>query len=283
VKKIRQHLAPFLAPLVALLLVTPQLLAPPRVLAAETKTAQFSYRWDADSTTMTYPKMVGVGGNPWNPGGILGTARIKTTGSSTTVAAVTAGQNPFANLGVDDVIMVTRSTGTGAGTSDRRVIVAKASADSVTVDVAVNWDQTTGFVFTWLDFQSGTGDTAGWIDATGYATKTITFQLEQISGVGSGIDVRWECRGQGIGALPNPVHPGSSAGASCGPGTLASQFCNFTTAGATTGRFSVSIPPDVSNCAQVRIGVAIGTSDAAEAVEGDKERITMWVDWAAAN
>lgn len=246
--------------------------------AAPTAPANFSYRKDYDSTTLTFCKLVGQNSNP-RGGTIAGTARIKTTGSSTSVTAVTAGQLPFAALAVDDVIVVTRP---GSNAVDWRVIATKTDGDNITVDTAVNWDTTTGFEFRWLDDQCGTTDNDGWIDvqAGGMAAKNVTFMLEQVSGVTGGIDWDIECRGSGIeaaagvGGTPTPVivHPGAAG--SCAPGTSAGGFCNFTTAGKVSGRLKVAIPPHVT-CDAVRVGVKINTSDAAEPAESDKERLTI--------
>jgi hypothetical protein len=243
----------------------------------DTVGANFSYRKDYDSTSLTFCRLVGQNSNP-RGGPIAGTARIKTVGSSVTVTAVTAGQLPFAALGVDDVILVSRP---GANAADYRVIATKTDGDNITVDVAVDWSASaTGFEFRWLDDQCGTTDNDGWIETAGNGTKNVKFMLEQISGVTGGIDFDIECRGggveaaAGIGSTPTPmiVHPGASG--SCAPGTSAGGFCNFTTAGKVSGRIQVAIPPWVT-CDAVRVGVAIHTSDAAEPTEADKERITI--------
>lgn len=239
--------------------------------------ANFSYRKDYDSTTLTFCKLVGQNSNP-RGGPIAGTARIKTTGSSVTVTAVTAGQLPFAGLTVDDVVLVTRP---GAAAADVRVIATKTDGDNITVDLAVDWSAgTTGFEFRWLDDQCGTTDNDGWIETAGMSSKNVSFMLEQISGVGGGIDWDIECRDSGllaaagVGGTPTPVvvHPGAAG--SCAPGTSAGGFCNFTVAGKVSGRVKIAIPQAVT-CDAVRVGVKINTSDAAEPTEADKERVTI--------
>jgi hypothetical protein len=229
----------------------------------------FAIRYDLDSTTLIYPRVIGQG-SPFS-GPSAGSAPIKTTGSSVSVAAVTAGTNPFANLAVDDVLVVSRAT----GTTDIRVIVAKADADNVTVDLAVDWSA--GFQFRWLDTQTGTSEGDGWINVGNYQSRMITFQLEQISGVTGGIDTRIECRSGGIDTHPTIVWPGASGtAASCGAGTLAGGFCNFTAAGIAS-RTAVLLNLEEA-WRQCRFGMKIGVSETAESVEGDKERITVTFD-----
>jgi len=246
--------------------------------AGNTNSASFAFRYDLDrpDANLNYCRVVGRLGSPNFNDPILGTARIKTTGSSVTVVAVTAGQNPFANVGIDDTIIVRRPN----GTVERRTVSTRTDADNITVDLAVNWDQATGFAFSWLDTQCGQADTDGWIDTAGFQAKSVTFLLEQLNGTVGGIDWRIECIGNALGSLPNPVHPGAAG--SCAPGTSAGGFCNFTAAGVTTGRVQIAVPADIV-CPRIRLGMKIGTSDAAEAAEADKERITVTLESAVGN
>ena len=236
------------------------------VFAQTQRAANFTYRYDLDSTTLIYCRVVGNSGNPGSPP-IRGTASIVTAGSNLTVTENVSGTNPFTLLDVNDILIVTRQS----GTVERRVVATKASAASITVDTVI--DLTGGVAFSWLDTQCGSTDADGWIDAAGLNAKEVQFLLEQINGVVGGISIRLECRGDAIGSLPTIVHPGDSASATCSPGTLASEFCNFTVGDATDGRAYFVIPQDII-CGEVRVGMKIVTSDAAEAAEADKERIT---------
>lgn len=243
--------------------------------SANVKSANYSYRADYDSTTLTYCKMVGLGDNPYG-GPISGKGTIKTTGSAVAVTENVAGTNPFVGMGVDDVVVVFNPV---TRVWERRTISIWTDAANIEVDTAVNWQNgTAGVIWAWLDSQCGTTDAFGWVDASGLAAKSVCFQLEQISGVTGGIDVRIEHKSQAMGSLPNPLHPGSDAAAKCNPGTTAGGFCNFTTAGITTGRFCVGVPRDIVT-GQLRIGIKIGTSETAESVEGDRERITSWIEY----
>lgn len=259
--------------LLALLMVSSCPIVPAH---AEMYGANFTYRYDIDSTTMTYCKVVGANDQPWNKGSwqLVGLAPIKTTGSSVTVNAVTAGRNPFDPVSAKDIIIVARG---GATAPDLRVVQSKASADQITVQTAVNWDTTAGFSFKYLRTVCGTTDADGWIDmqTVGPGPKNVTFLLEQISGVTGGIDMHIQCRGSALGDLPNTVHPGAAG--SCSPGTSAGGFCNFTAAGLTTGRLAVAIPDSIV-CPLLRVGIKINTSETAETVEADNERITITVN-----
>lgn len=245
------------------------LAAPPSARAQEATAANFALRYDLDSTSLTYPRVMGQNGA--FGGSIAGQAPIKTTGSNVAVTAVSAGSNPFASVAIDDVVVVDR----GNGVTDVRVVVAKTDADTIEVDTAVDWSA--GFSFRWLDTQTGTGDGDGWIKVSGFANRMITFQLEQVSGVTGGIDTRLECRGGAVGAKSTIVWPGSNATAqTCGAGTLASGFCNFTAAGiASHTAILLNLEEAWLQC---RFGLKINTSDAAEAAEANKERITITFD-----
>lgn len=261
---------------IALLAVVVAALLPAsaRTQSANIQVAHFAYRYDLDNPTLEFCRAMGQGNSPWGTH-ITGIARIKTTGSNVAVTAVTAGSLPFAQLGVDDWIQVFNPT---TRVFDNRTIVAKTDGDTIEVDTAVNWDNGgLGVPWKYKDVQCGTTDSDGWVDASGLATKLVCFQLEQINGVTGGIDLRVHQRSSAEGSLPNPLHPGSDTAAKCNPGTLASQYCNFTTAGETTGRFCVSVPRDLTS-SQLRIGLKINTADAAEGAEANKERITMWIE-----
>lgn len=246
------------------------LAAPAAARAQGTATANFAIRYDLDSTTLIYPRVLGQS-SPFT-GSIDGRVAIKTAGSNTTVDADTASTNPFTNVFTDDVLVVDRGL---SAQPDIRTVVARASADSVTIDTAVDW--TGGRQFRWYDTQAGSAEGDGWINVSGWLNRQITFYLEQISGVTGGINTRLECRSAGVNAKPVIAWPGAAAtAAACGAGTLVGGFCNFTVAGVTSGTAILLNPEE--RWAQCRFGLKIGTSDAAETVEGDKERITITFD-----
>lgn len=250
--------------LLLLLIQLPLVVKP--VTADPVKQAAFFYKFPLDATTMTYCVVLGRGDSPFATGR-LNDFKIKTVGSTTTVTEDTASTNPFTDLAVGDLIQVDRTD----GTTDVRVILARASAASVTVDSVVDW--TGGFKFSWFKQKCGTAATDGWVDVSGYSDKTITFSLEQVNVTG-GIDVRWECKGDstaGTTALPVILYPGETDG--CGGGTLSSGVCNFTTAGITSRTSVVSFEP----WGACRLGVLIHTSDDGGDTGANEEQINGWI------
>lgn len=162
--------------------------------------ANFLYKYELDATTLTYCRLVGRNSDPF-AGTIQGPARVKTTGSSTSVTENTTGQNPFANVAVGDLITVQRTPG---GAVDTRVVVTRTDAANITVEAAVDW--TGGFEFRYKTLQCGTTATDGWVDASGSNQITITYNIVQ-QNTTTGIDMRGECRGPGIGAQAVQVFP----------------------------------------------------------------------------
>jgi hypothetical protein len=85
----------------------------------------------------------------------------KTTGSSTDLDAVTAGDGPFDEVGVGDEVHVNRD-----GTHDVRYITAVTDGDNAAVNSAVDWEVgpqgSSGRHFHIRKFQSGTGAEDGW-------------------------------------------------------------------------------------------------------------------------
>jgi hypothetical protein len=231
------------------------LLAAVAVWADEQRTAVVAIRYDLDSVgTLIYCRSVGQNGSPYGPP-ISVAGRLVTSGSSTTVTTVGGASNAFGPMAAGDVLIVNR-----AGTIDTAVITAKATDNSVTVDAAVNWDNSAaGYAATWRDTQCGTAITDGWIDVSG-ATR-ITFNTEFNRGDIDNFSFRVECRTGAQDA--NPVRAFPSATSSCGSGTLATGHCDFAAALAgIDGRFSVVAYEPWNSC---RIGMKAKTSDASDA------------------
>lgn len=225
---------------------------PPLGWADTQRTANFMIRFDVDSVTETFCRVTGQNGDPYG-GTIPATPQIKTTGSSTSVTENVSGTNPFADLAVGDLLLVTRATGTGG--TDLRVITVRTDAANVTVDVAVDWSG--GFTFRYLKTRCGTTDADGWVDASGAKWISMTVQYEQ--GDLDNLSVRWYGRAAGIGSLPVEIHPGTAG--SCGSGTLAARFCDFATPGqASRTTYVTEAPWNV-----VRMGFKRKTTDTSDA------------------
>jgi hypothetical protein len=115
-----------------------------------------------------------------------GPGRVKTSGSSATVTSVAGLDDPFTNVAVGDELIF------GSGIGTERVVTARASATSITVDSAVNLDDTAGFAFTYAHPACGTGATDGWfIPGPGKHTITIVYRQGDLTG---GLDFDLETR-----------------------------------------------------------------------------------------
>lgn len=216
----------------------------------------FAYNYDVASSSLTYCKLTGQRTDPFgSPFSVA--IPIETSGSSTTVSAVTASSEPFAQLAVGDVILVTRDN----NSRDIRVITAKASDDQVTVDTAVDWSD--GFPFSWLDLTCGTAATDGWIRVSDGGTVQLTVQYD--AGDLDTLDVAWFCKEGALGSSAIRVYPGPSS--DCGDGTLSGTVCTFATPGQ---GLSVKIPNNAF--AQCRIGLKYGSTDG-----GTREQVTATV------
>ena len=224
--------------------------------AQQIRSANFTYLYDIDATAITYCRLEGIDGNPF-ASARPGPANIKTTGSSATTAAVTASTNPFANVAVGDVIEAV----TTDGVRNLRVVIAKASADSITVNSA--WNLGTSIPFGYRATVCGTAATSGWIDVSNYTNRSIVFSLVQVVATG-GIDVRVECMDPGIGSQPVQVFP------TCTTGSCATVQ-NYTTAGLASST-KIVIPEPTAFC---RVGILIHTADDGDDLTTNTEQITI--------
>jgi hypothetical protein len=169
-----------------------------------------------------------------------GTFNALTASSSTTVTGA-ASQAPFAKLGVGDELSFNV-----AGSFLRRVITAKASDSSVTVDSAINLsgNSTTGYPFTYKDLTCGNSDTDGWVNTDGISNKIMTILVNALSATG-GLDYSAECRGLGDASTPVKL------------------FAGNTTQAIVVGVPSTTLAPFVipEHCASIRVGFKYGTTD----------------------
>lgn len=214
--------------------------------------ANFMYRYDLDSATLTFCKLQGQNGDPYG-GDKQVLAKIKTTGSSTSVTENTAGQNPFSDVAVGDVIAVRRAT----GVVDRRIVVTRTDAANVVVESAVDWSG--GFAFGYRTLTCGTTATDGWVDASGSNNITIQFQIDQANTT-TGIDWRIECKGAGIGSLADPVYPAS------GFITVTNASTPYVSAAYVNGRWSAC-----------RVGVKLTSTDDGGDTGANAEQITAFI------
>lgn len=233
--------------------------------------ANFTYRYDVDSATLTYCRLEGANNDPY-AGSRLGQGTIKTTGSSTSVTTGVAAAGPFIDSAVGDVLSVLRQSASGSPT-DNVVITVRTDDNNVTVDQAVDWSAVapaTGFSWRTWKLRCGTTDNDGWIDVGGARTALLTVQYDQ--GDLDALRVRFECKGYGLGAAPVIVYPGEASDCGLG-GTLSTDRCSFATAGA-TARLSIVVDPN--HFGACRIGLAFAATDTSDA-GANLERVTASV------
>lgn len=181
--------------------------AAPLLWGAEDATALYMYKYDVDSDSVAYCRLVGQQGSPFG-GSNSGAGRIKTSGSSTTISSNTALDYSFAGVDVGDLISIQTSPGATA----LRTVVTNADDDTITVDTAINL--TSGVAYRYWESQCGTGATDGWIDLSGYTNRNITIQYEQ-GDLATSLDIQVQCKLNFPGSEPVQVFPSCTVG-SCG-------------------------------------------------------------------
>lgn len=145
-----------------------------------------------------------------------------TSGSNTTTTSVSS-SGVFGSIAVGDVIWAAIS-----GSKTGRVVTARASADSATVDTA--WTLPAAGVT--LRYQKPTcAATGGWVTVgEGYSLMNFFINLSQVSLTSGGVGLKIEGRDSPISTAPAVnLWPGEdSADAKCSSGTFASGYCVFT-------------------------------------------------------
>ena len=205
------------------------------------KSANFSYKYDVASTTLTYCKTAGLNGDPYGTA-YKGPGTVETSADVVTITTVDA-SGAFALVSVGDIIYVNGLT---------RVIITNADDDTITVDTSL--DLTAGYIWSYKNMSCGTGITDGWISTAGYSTVQLGLQYD--AGDLTILSATWECIGGATGASRQRIYPGVAS--DCGDGTLNGAVCEFTTVGdALTYKLTDNV---FSAC---RIGVAYVTADGA--------------------
>lgn len=246
-------------------------LALPTVVLAQTpdvKRADFAIRYDVDSATKTYCVLNGANGSPFgSPTRVA--IPVETSGSSTTITAVTASTDPFAgDLGVGDVVLFSVSGATLA-----RTVVTNADDDTITVDQAIDLSAGAGYTFSYMDLACGTAATSGWVNVRGFPEVQMT--VSYLQGDLDTLDVAFECRDDSPDHNVVQVYPGP--GSSCGFGALSTNVCQFATP-ATLPAASISTY-FVGTFQDCRVALKYGstdTSDAGANLERVNASITMY-------
>lgn len=221
------------------------LVTAPFLMGAEDVTASFAFKYDVDSTSVTYCRMLGQGGSPFG-GSIAGLVNIETSSSSQTITGVNPGSTAaFASISAGDLITVRTDPNTVALIK----VVTKTDDDTIVTDTAVNLDIDGGYAFRYWRQECGSTSTSGWLDISGYNDRNITIQYDQ-GDLGS-LDARVECRGSYPGAQPVQIFPSCTTGA-------CNTYQAYTTEGIAS-RTSVIIPDPFGVC---RVGLKYSASDA---------------------
>lgn len=131
-------------------------------------------------------------------------APITAAANSTTLAAVTGGTQPFANVAVGDIIYLQDPNQATKGQTLEKVVTARASADSITISSVISVLTTfTGNSFEFRKRQCGTTAAFGWFPVEGY--RPVKFSVAPNSIAATSVDIRVECRENGEDAQPYPV------------------------------------------------------------------------------
>ena len=211
----------------------------PAVAVAQVQeTAPLVYVKDITDTSYSYCKMKGLNGDPFEP--MLGTGRIETSGSSTTVTAETAGDVPFAPVSVGDLLLISYG-----GTTYRRLVTARASDTSITINAAID---TTGATWSWYKAACGATAADGWIGASSAWAMTFEVAVTTINATSIGYIV--ECR---IGGL---------AGAQMAASTITT---------ATTAQYSFN-SQTAGSWDECRLGLKVNTDTGVQSVSASVSR-----------
>ena len=151
--------------------------------------------YDLDSTSYIYCTTTGERGfldPPRNN-------QIRVTSSTTTLAATVALTSPFATVGVGDFVYVVVN-----GVPEERVVVARASADSLTMNAALSATMT-NVQFGWRDRTCGVEAANGWFPVNPFTGVSISLMVSQIVVTGQ-IEFKIQCRDSGVDAQAVDVY-----------------------------------------------------------------------------
>jgi len=239
----------------------------PLAFAEQQQVGSTMIRYDVDSTTLTYCRANGVNGDVFGSP-ISGPARVKTTGSSTTVESHVALSGALTPVIARDIVFVRPPATVGEifAAGYAAVVTVKTDANTVTVDPAVDWSATGGYAYTYLKTTCGTTVNDGWVNVAGATKASITIQYDQ--GDLDALAWRFECKQNTPGSVPITVYP--SEGDDCGSaGTLVAGFCEFATPGPTANLTW----QEFGAWGSCRIGFKDKTTDTSEA-GANLERVT---------
>lgn len=223
--------------------------------------------WDLDSASD-----IACTSTPVNP-----TARIKTTGSTTTTDALTATRLPFILASVGDILYanVVGTSSLTPGPKTGRVITAKASGDQVTVDTAWNLGTTGQGFELWKIVCAANTNSTNWTNVKGNDMTQAYMSIDQMVVTSGGIAVKLEgIYGEQTDSFlsvynlwPGPI----TSSTACGVGTWTAGYCVYTTA--TDAKASVTLTSSINPTA-VRWTFKLTGTDNDTTPATDNEKIT---------
>lgn len=139
---------------------------------------------------------------------IQSTRYLKTSGSSTTVSELNSTDDTFASYGVGDVLAVNVD-----GTWTLRTVTNVGSIpDSVTVDTAVDWQNgTTGRMFYYRRFTSGTAAGSGWFPVSGEEDKSVEVSVDTFNAAGITVSIEGRINGGTAAVLYSKTYAATGA------------------------------------------------------------------------
>jgi hypothetical protein len=209
---------------------------------------------DSDSVgAFRYCALLGSGDDANAQGRMVNIRTTTATSGSTTVTAVTTGTGPFQNVAVGDELTwptpgtTPAGTATPAGGETVRYVVAKASADSITVgpaaiDLSI---PATGYPFTHRKLSCGTTAAFGWFSTINFQDFDVTVSVDQ--GDATSVDAILQCENVGAVSMANNI--------------WVKNYLLATFGNAETGRTTVAVFNHFDRC---RVGISLA-SDASDA------------------
>lgn len=208
--------------------------------------------WDLDSTSFTYCRTVGASGVATDKNKL---GRVKITAAASTTVT---GTNAFANVAVGDILYINQgATGGPGGLSSgimlQRVVMARASASSITIDVSSTF---TNASWEYRTLQCGTASTSGAFSIDAWRALTVDFHFDQcVLTIAGCVIYQLECRSRGPGSTTWNIVSG--------PTTLG-----------TTGNTAITTTTPYSEC---RVGVKLQSADDAGDLTTNAEKFTILV------
>ena len=178
-----------------------------------------------------------------------GSSNATTSGSSATVTAISG--TPFDDVAVGDMLIFSDPY----SPPTYRIITAKASGASITVDAAITLDgppnaAAVGYPFSYRTLTSGTGAADGWVLVGGLTNKLLSLYISQLNVTGA-IYFSVECRVDSVG----PIRLFEANYASAALGSNGEAW------------------PVTEDCTHLRVGIKIDSADDGGDLTTNREKV----------